>query len=55
MLERVLVFCREFDPRRNLAMNFDTSGSASIVFGPFLKGGNSTYPVNAQLYYNYGI
>ena len=36
----------EFDPRRDPAMNFDTLGSASIVFCPFLRGVNSTHPVN---------
>ena len=41
----MLVSRREFDPRRDLAMNFDARGSASIVFGPFLRGGNSTNPV----------
>ena len=41
----MLVSRREFDPRPDLASIFDTRGSASIVFGPFLRGGNSTNPV----------
>ena len=35
---------REFDPRHDLAINFDTIGSASVIFGPFLRGCNSTNP-----------
>ena len=45
-LECALVSRREFDLRHDLAINFDTSVSASIVFGPFLRGSNSTNPVN---------
>ena len=29
---------REFEPRHDLAIYFDTIASASIVFGPFLGG-----------------
>ena len=36
--ERMLASRREFDPRRNHAMNFDKRGSASIIFDPFLRG-----------------
>ena len=39
---------REFDPRPDLARIFDTRGSASIVFGSFLRRGNSTNPVKAR-------
>ena len=48
MLERVPVSRREFDTRLDLARIFDTRGSASIVFGPFLKGDNSTNPVKHE-------
>ena len=39
-LECALVSRREFDPRNDLAINFDTNASKSIVFGPFFRGSN---------------
>ena len=44
MLECALVYRRESDPRHHLAINFDTTASESIVFGPFFRGSNSTNP-----------
>ena len=37
-LECALVSRREFEPRHDLAINFDTIESKNIVFGPFLGG-----------------
>ena len=48
-LECALVSYREFDPRHDLAINFDTIESASIAFVPFLRGSNISNPVNMTL------
>ena len=36
---------RDFEPRHDLAIYFDTIVSASTVFGPFLRGCNISNPV----------
>ena len=51
VLERVFVFRREFDARHDPAMISDIRGSASIVFGPFFSGDDSTNPVNTQTFF----
>ena len=57
MLECALVSRREFDPRHDLAINFDTIASANIVFGPFLRESNNTNPVikDRQTIYYYHL
>ena len=49
-LECALVSRREFDPRHDLAIYFDTIASASAVFDPFFKGvKNSNNPVKVTI------
>ena len=48
-LECALVSRHEFEPRNDIAIYFNTIASASLVFWPFLRGCNSSNPVNTML------
>ena len=51
-LKCALVSRREFDPRHDLAMNFDTYVSESLVFGLFCRESNNSNPVNENIVLN---